>query len=205
MGAPALLILSIRGLNFVPSSTTLKTRDKETVHFTDELVSHQQQVWGRIGVGYNQAPPATSQVERVCFALRMLAGPVAQPPWNGSMSPASETMRASQEMQGTSYISNGLVSTIRLLWSRWPLLLVCALLGVAASVTAAVLMKPVYRATTVLSPVSQDRAATRGLLGELAGFAAAAGVDVGSDNGSVEESLAVFRSRRFTESFIADL
>jgi uncharacterized protein involved in exopolysaccharide biosynthesis len=70
----------------------------------------------------------------------------------------------------------------------------------------ALLTPPVYRAATVLVPASNDRGANIAGLGgsQLGGLAAIAGLGVEPWDAETEEALAVFRSREFTERFIAD-
>jgi uncharacterized protein involved in exopolysaccharide biosynthesis len=68
-------------------------------------------------------------------------------------------------------------------------------------------MTPIYRATTVLMPASQDRIGIRTLsstFGQLGDLAALAGVNIGAGDAETEVALAVLRSREFTEAFIRD-
>jgi uncharacterized protein involved in exopolysaccharide biosynthesis len=72
-------------------------------------------------------------------------------------------------------------------------------------VTVAVVMTPVYRATTVMVDASVGRSGL-GLdsaLGQLGGLASLAGVDLNAGGDPVEESIAVLESREFSERFIA--
>lgn len=91
---------------------------------------------------------------------------------------------------------------------RW-LVIICVLVSTAAFVTVAQVMTPVYRATTVLVPASNERNSLAGslgsTLGQLGGLASLAGVNIGSADSATEEALAVLRSRQFTERFINDL
>jgi uncharacterized protein involved in exopolysaccharide biosynthesis len=91
------------------------------------------------------------------------------------------------------------------LWARrwWVIAIgfVCTLL----TVIVAMAMTPIFRASTVLVPVSQER--TGGIdaaLGQLGGLAAMAGLNLGGGDMEREEALAVLRSREFTEAFIRD-
>jgi uncharacterized protein involved in exopolysaccharide biosynthesis len=96
---------------------------------------------------------------------------------------------------------------MRLIWSRRLLMIIAVSVAVGLFVGASFLITPVYRATTVLVPSDVDRtgmASLNGALGDLGGLAALMGVSVGSDL-ATEESLAVLRSREFTEQFIEDL
>lgn len=77
----------------------------------------------------------------------------------------------------------------------------------AAFVAAALLMTPVYRAVTLVVDASSERGGAGGLgnaLGQLGGLASLAGINVGAGK-PIEESIAVIKSREFTESFIRDL
>jgi uncharacterized protein involved in exopolysaccharide biosynthesis len=78
----------------------------------------------------------------------------------------------------------------------------CVVLFTAGLAAAALLMPPVYRATTVLAAATSDRGA------DLVGFAAsplgglASGLGLGPRDADTDEALAVLRSREFTERFI---
>jgi uncharacterized protein involved in exopolysaccharide biosynthesis len=78
---------------------------------------------------------------------------------------------------------------------------------VALATTAAFLVTPVYRSSALLVPADVEGSGMGSLLGglgELGGLAALAGVDLGGGRSATEESLAVLRSREFTEAFIRD-
>jgi uncharacterized protein involved in exopolysaccharide biosynthesis len=105
--------------------------------------------------------------------------------------------------------SDGFISLEALLarvWAgRW-WVIACVVLAGAAFATAAFQMTPVYRSAVVLIPGGEERAGLSGALGSalgsLGGLASLAGVNVGSGGQGTEESLAVLRSRQFTEQFI---
>lgn len=85
-------------------------------------------------------------------------------------------------------------------------------LGFAGGVIALVigfLMTPIFRATVVMVPANLDRnslsSALGSAMGSLGSIASLAGVNVGGNDLVVEESLAVMRSRQFTEAFLRDL
>jgi len=82
-------------------------------------------------------------------------------------------------------------------------LLILVLICTAAGIAAALLMKPVYRATVVMMPAVQNDEADRlrGFGGQLSGLAALAGVG-GQDSVQAEEALAILKSRLFMERFI---
>lgn len=93
------------------------------------------------------------------------------------------------------------------LWKgRW-LILCVSVASTAAFGVAAFMMTPIYQASTVLTPVNME-ADGMGLLssavGQLGGLAALAGIQLGGANSQTEESLAVLRSRQFTEEFITE-
>jgi uncharacterized protein involved in exopolysaccharide biosynthesis len=72
---------------------------------------------------------------------------------------------------------------------------------------AAYLITPVYRAATVLIPVSSERSSlaetVSSSLGQLGGgLASLAGLNVGSQDPGTQEALGVLRSREFGEQFI---
>lgn len=91
--------------------------------------------------------------------------------------------------------------------ARWRLVVAIVALFTAGFAAAAFLMTPVYRATTVLAPAS-NQSSGRGLLnsalGDLGGLAALAGISVGSSDAQTEEALAVLKSRQLTESFVQE-
>lgn len=93
------------------------------------------------------------------------------------------------------------------LWSgRWWIALSTVLVG-AAMLAYALLSTPVYRASTVLIPVSAEGSpggALGGALGSLAGVASMVGIGLGSSGGDTDEALAVLKSRDFLGRFIED-
>jgi uncharacterized protein involved in exopolysaccharide biosynthesis len=95
----------------------------------------------------------------------------------------------------------------RLLAARWWIAGVI-LLSTAAFAAIAFLTTPVYRATTVMVPASNDQGGLAGslggALGSLGGLASLAGINFSNTGAETEESLAVLRSREFTEAFIRD-
>ncbi len=97
----------------------------------------------------------------------------------------------------------------RLLWRRKWLIVTSTVVFAAIFAILAFVITPVYRATTVLVPASVDRnsaGALGAMLGQFGGLASLAGVNVGgAGNSDTEVSLAVLRSRQFTEAFIRDL
>lgn len=95
----------------------------------------------------------------------------------------------------------------RVVARRWWVLgsvLVCS----AAFLSAAFLLRPVYRATAMMVSASAERNSLSGSLGsslgQLGGLAALAGVEIGANDSETEEALAVLKSRQFTERFIGE-
>ncbi len=96
---------------------------------------------------------------------------------------------------------------LRVLWSRRLLLTAIVTVFVALAVAAAFLITPVYRSSVLLVPADVEGSGMGSLLGglgELGGLAALAGVNIAGNRSATEESLAVLRSREFTEAFIRD-
>ncbi|MGC3982202.1 MAG: Wzz/FepE/Etk N-terminal domain-containing protein [Steroidobacteraceae bacterium] len=94
-----------------------------------------------------------------------------------------------------------------LLWQKRWWVVVSVIAFLALFTTAAFTITPTYRAETVLISASAERS-SNGLLGsalsQLGGLASLAGITVGSSDSETEESLAVLRSRQFTERFISE-
>lgn len=95
------------------------------------------------------------------------------------------------------------------LWQCRYRILASMLVFGGAFAAAAFLMKPVYRATTVLVPAEGDSSslgsALSSSLGQMGGLASLVGVNVGGGGGvATEEALAVIRSPRFVRSFIEE-
>jgi uncharacterized protein involved in exopolysaccharide biosynthesis len=94
-----------------------------------------------------------------------------------------------------------------LLRARWLLIAGFVLAVCVLAIGYVVFARPVYRSTVVLISTSSERnglgGALASTLGSLGGLGTLAGLNIGNDS-SVEEALAVLRSRRFGESFIND-
>jgi uncharacterized protein involved in exopolysaccharide biosynthesis len=76
-----------------------------------------------------------------------------------------------------------------------------------AITTAAFVLTPIYRASTVLIPAKSDNtsdAGGGGLAGGLGGMASLVGITLGQGDALTEEAVAVLKSREFTERFIED-
>jgi uncharacterized protein involved in exopolysaccharide biosynthesis len=89
---------------------------------------------------------------------------------------------------------------------RW--IFACTIISTIAFAATAFLLTPIYRSSILMVPASSDRnnlgASLNSSLGQLGGLASLAGLNVGTSDVLTEESLAVLRSRQFTELFIAD-
>jgi uncharacterized protein involved in exopolysaccharide biosynthesis len=103
-----------------------------------------------------------------------------------------------------------LSSLTRILWARKWLIILSAALTAGAFAVIAFVMTPVYRATTIVIPAEPGGASVGGLdsvLNQFGGLAALGGFGGGGSvtgGVGVEESLAVLRSREFTEQFIRE-
>jgi uncharacterized protein involved in exopolysaccharide biosynthesis len=100
-----------------------------------------------------------------------------------------------------------LYAVIQRLWVKRWWLLGCIAVSTAAFVVAALLITPVYRATTVLAPANTPGgnigASLNSALGQIGGLASLVGVSGGGEP-EKEEALAVLQSREFTDKFIAE-
>lgn len=96
-----------------------------------------------------------------------------------------------------------LIELWQILWKRRLLIISVTLLCGFASAAISLLMPNVYRAEVLLSPVAEEGSKTgiASALGGLGGLASLAGVSLGAGS-SVEESLAVLKSRKFVWQFI---
>jgi uncharacterized protein involved in exopolysaccharide biosynthesis len=86
-------------------------------------------------------------------------------------------------------------------------LVASVLLFTAAFTTAAFVLTPIYRASTVLIPAKSDTNVDAGSSGLGAGIGAAAslvGITLGQGDELTQEALAVLKSREFTEKFIEE-
>lgn len=115
-----------------------------------------------------------------------------------------------QQQPDTPVVPEGnseLVALFNRLWSgKWWIVAGAVVAGTIAGVSAFT-TPPVYRATTLLAAAETDRRGLGGslgaALGSIGGLASLAGVNVGGADASIEEALAVLKSREFTEAFIS--
>ena len=78
-----------------------------------------------------------------------------------------------------------------------------AVLGLAVALAIGFLMRPVYRATVVVMPVSGQEIGNSAVAGLLSQFGGAGGLGLG-DNSQRDEALAVLKSRQFAQQLISD-
>lgn len=88
-------------------------------------------------------------------------------------------------------------------FGSWKLVCVIAFITAFAAGASSYLVKPVYRATTIISPVSQGGVGRTGALGnQLGGLAALAGINIGGGGGDKELAMATLKSSGFVRDFI---
>lgn len=93
------------------------------------------------------------------------------------------------------------------LWSKRGWIVLSALLFTVPFAIAAVVMKPVYRAATVLVDARADNGGMSSIgaaLSQLGNIASLARINIPGGGTHVDEALAVLKSREFTEGFIKD-
>ncbi len=98
-------------------------------------------------------------------------------------------------------------SALRLLLRKRWWIIAAVVVSTLLFTTAAFKITPVYRAVTVLIPVSSERSSfvgTGAALGQLGGLASLAGLSLGANDAATAEALGVLRSRQFAEKFIID-
>lgn len=87
---------------------------------------------------------------------------------------------------------------------KW-LIFAIVVLTTSASVAAALLMTPIYRAEVLAAPVEDDKGGGLGALaGQFGGLASLAGISLGGGSSKVGEAIAILQSRSFTEGFVKD-
>jgi uncharacterized protein involved in exopolysaccharide biosynthesis len=94
-----------------------------------------------------------------------------------------------------------------LIWRRKLLVVGVVLSTVGAALLGSLFMTPVFRASTIAVPAEVDSGGLGSLgsaLSQFGGLAALAGLELGSGGSTIEETLAVLRSREFTEGFIRE-
>jgi uncharacterized protein involved in exopolysaccharide biosynthesis len=97
-------------------------------------------------------------------------------------------------------------AVVATLWAARRWIIASVLAFTVLFVAAAFIMKPVYRATTVLVGANPEHNGLGGggALGSLGGLAALAGINLPGTSSRVEETIAVLRSRELTEGFLSD-
>ena len=93
------------------------------------------------------------------------------------------------------------------LWRRRWLITICTVVLAGLMTVVAFTMTPIYRGSAILVPADANRGGIGNSIGSgmgaVGGLAALAGLNLGSLQSQVEESLAVLKSREFTETFIS--
>lgn len=100
-----------------------------------------------------------------------------------------------------------LIGLVKLLWRRRSWIVGSAMLGSFLALGLAMMMSPVYRASTVLAPADDGRSSAGALgstMGQLGGLASLVGLNVGGGGSYTAESLAVLKSKYFLESFFKE-
>jgi uncharacterized protein involved in exopolysaccharide biosynthesis len=100
---------------------------------------------------------------------------------------------------------------IDVLWRRRWLIAIFGVVCAGILAVVAFAMTPIYRGAAVLVPADINRGGGLGIGGgslgsgggAVGGLAALAGLNLGTSQSQVEESLAVLKSRQFTETFIS--
>lgn len=95
------------------------------------------------------------------------------------------------------------------LWAGKWWIIASVVVFTGAFIAAAILLTPIYRASTVLIPAKSDKdldAGGGGLGGGggIGGVASLVGINLGGGDSATEEALGVLRSRQFTDKFISD-
>lgn len=96
----------------------------------------------------------------------------------------------------------GLVELTAVVTRSWKVLLVAALLGAVIAGVISLQMRKIYRAQTLIAPVTQNNSGMNGALGQFGGLAALAGIDLGSATSRKEEYFATLSSMGFARDFI---
>ncbi len=98
-----------------------------------------------------------------------------------------------------------LLDFLKVIWRGKWIVLCAGVLGVGIGYGGSYLITPTYRAFVVAMPLSQDGAAGggSGLLGQLGGLAAIAGINVGS-GATQEEAIEVLKSRKLISDYIKE-
>jgi uncharacterized protein involved in exopolysaccharide biosynthesis len=90
---------------------------------------------------------------------------------------------------------------LRIGFRAWKTILICGLAGGVLAGAASYLVRPTYRAATIISPIEQTTGAGA-LRSQFGGLAALAGIDLGSGGRDKEQALATLKSTGFAREFI---
>jgi len=97
-----------------------------------------------------------------------------------------------------------LIDLWRVIWQGKWLILALSVLCSLATLVAAYVLTPVYRAQVVMAPESGENSngGLAGIAGQLGGIAALAGINLSTTEDNSVQALAILRSRAFTQGFI---
>src|SRR5437667_2738812 len=96
-----------------------------------------------------------------------------------------------------------LATIFSILASSWRVLVSTAFFGALITGVIAVLMHNVYRAETLIAPVTEEESGGMGrLAGDFGGLASLAGIGLGASRGRAEQSFGTLTSRGFARNFI---
>jgi len=99
-----------------------------------------------------------------------------------------------------------LIEVIRLLRRMWLFIVGGALAGLVVALAIGFIMKPVYRSTVVVMPISSEDSGGGGLsamMGQLGGLGGLIGLPM-SGGGNATEAMAVLNSQRFAQQIISE-
>jgi uncharacterized protein involved in exopolysaccharide biosynthesis len=113
-----------------------------------------------------------------------------------------------QKIEDKPVASAGISDLIAAVRSRLVLVFAVSLAFGIAMTIVSFTMTPIYRGTTILARAESEKnsmgSGLSSALSSVGGFAALAGLGLGSNDDVIEESLAVLKSRQFTQEFIQD-
>jgi len=118
---------------------------------------------------------------------------------NGPQAPPSGYLYVMPEQRESDGIT--LAEVFSIAFGSWKLIAIVGMLCGIAAGAGSYLIKPSYRAATVIFPVKQGGGASA-LRSQLGGIAALAGIDVGSAGRDKEQALATLKSTGFVRDFI---
>jgi uncharacterized protein involved in exopolysaccharide biosynthesis len=94
-----------------------------------------------------------------------------------------------------------LLELIRTLLHAWKTIVGITIVCVGLAITYALLVSDVFKAETLLAPVSEEKSGASSALSQFGGLAAIAGISIPSDS-NVEQVVATLNSRKFLRQYI---